>query len=292
MNYVFFGTPEFAAIVLRKLIEAKIPPSLVITNPDRPFGRKKIITPPPVKQLIANCQLPIEVLQPEDLKTISPRLSALEAEFFILAAYAKILPKEILQIPRLHVIGVHPSLLPKYRGPTPIQNAILNGEKETGVTLYLLDEKVDHGEIIAAASYKLDGNETYEKLMRKLAELGADLLLETIPEFIAGRLTPEKQDEAVTTYTKKFTSQDGFVKPEILEAALAGENREQAKLIERKIRALNPEPGVWTYAIALANPEAEKREKRVKLLEAELREDKLILKKIQIEGRKPICPSL
>ena len=276
-NYVFFGTPEFSAIVLRKLIEAKIPPSLVITNPDRPAHRKKIITPPPVKQLITENKLSIETLQPEELEDIRPKLLALGPDFFIIAAYAKILPEEILQIPRLHVIGVHPSLLPGYRGPTPIQSAILNNEKETGVTLYLLDEKIDHGEIIAATSYKLDGNETCGNLMKKLALLGADLLIKTIPEFLAGRLTPKKQNEAMATYTKKFTSQDGFVKPEILETALCDENREEAKSIERKIRALNPEPGVWTH----------QKGKRVKLLEAEIREGKLILKKIQVEGQKP-----
>ena len=275
MSYVFFGTPEFAAIVLRKLVEAKIPPSLAITNPDRPFGRKKIITPPPTK-LLAN-KYNIAVAQPEVLSNFKFEIRNSKFDFFVVAAYAKILPKEILQIPRLGVIGIHPSILPKYRGPTPIQSVILNNEKETGVTLYLLDEKVDHGEIIAARSYKLDGNETYEKLMKKLAELGADLLIKTIPEFMAGHLTPEKQDETKAAYTKKFKTDDGFVDPQMLQNSILGKNPEEAELILRKIKALNPEPGVWTY----------QKGKRVKLLEADLAGGKLVLKKIQIEGQKP-----
>jgi len=296
MNYVFFGTPEFAAIVLGKLVEAKIPPSLVITNPDRPAGRKKIITPPPTKLLAKKYNIPLA--QPEVLSNFKFEIRNSKFDFFVVAAYAKILSKEILQIPRLHVIGVHPSLLPKYRGPTPIQSAILNNEKETGVTLFLLDEKIDHGPVLVSRELEIQ-NSNFEILNKRLAELAGDLLVKTIPEFTAGRLIPQKQEETTATYTKKFTSQDGFVEPEILEAALADLNREEAKLIEIKIRALNPEPGVWTYAKALTNPKAEQArygasrhiridgEKRVKLLEAEIRENKLILKKIQIEGRKP-----
>lgn len=187
-------------------------------------------------------------------------------DFFIVAAYAKIIPKEILAIPRLGTIGVHPSLLPKHRGATPIQAAILNGDPETGVTLYLLDEKVDHGPIIATKNLKLK-TQNYIELMRELAEAGGDLLVETLPKFIEGEIAPRLQDETQATYTKKFVTEDGYVDME----------KDDPMLIERKVRALNPEPGAWTILNG----------RRVKILEAELENGKLRLKKIQAEGKNP-----
>src|SRR6266481_8138985 len=151
MKYVFFGTPEFAAIVLDELIAAGFLPDAIICNPDRPAGRKKVITPPPVKKLIAERGLESQtkILQPEKP---TPELFKEfdDIDFFVVAAYAKIIPQSILDIPRLGAIGVHPSLLPKYRGSSPIQSAILAGEMETGVTLYMLDHKMDHGPMLAA----------------------------------------------------------------------------------------------------------------------------------------------
>ncbi|MDP2598520.1 MAG: methionyl-tRNA formyltransferase, partial [Candidatus Liptonbacteria bacterium] len=152
-KYVFFGTPEFAAIVLDKLISAGFPPSAVVCNPDRPVGRKKIITPPATKSQImvrgSRFMDEIKILQPEKLDSgFEHQISNIKPEFGIVAAYAKIIPKNIIELFPKGVIGVHPSLLPKYRGASPIQSAILDGEKEAGVTLYLLDEKMDHGPIL------------------------------------------------------------------------------------------------------------------------------------------------
>ena len=274
-NFVFFGTPDFAAIILEKLISAGFVPTAVICNPDRPVGRKKIITPPPVKQLIANDKWQIEILQPNDLEAIRSKLKALAPDLFIVAAYAKILPKEIIDIPRRGAIGVHPSLLPKYRGPTPIQSAILHGESQTGVTLYLLDEKVDHGSTIANRKAPI-ANRNYKELDKELAEMAADLLVRTLPKFLAGSLKPEPQNEAGATYTKKFQSVDGFVSHKDLRSAEDGGR--EALIIERKIRALNPEPGVYIL---------DESGRRVKLLEAELSQGRLKLKKIQEEGKKP-----
>ncbi len=271
MNYIFFGTPEFAAIILEKLIAAGFPPAAVVCNPDRPVGRKKVIAKPPTKILAEKYNIP--VLQPEDIID----LKALKSDVFIVAAYAKIIPKEILDIPRLSAIGVHPSLLPKYRGASPIRGAILGGETETGVTLYLMDEKVDNGPIVAASHLPLATGETYETLLKKLAELGGNLLAEALPKFLAGEITPQPQDRSQATFTKKFTTEDGFINHRDLELAERGENPEQAAAIERKIRALNPEPGVWTM----------RNGKRVKLLETQIQDGKLLLTKIQIEGKKP-----
>lgn len=279
MQYVFFGSPKFAEIILKKLIDAGTPPVAVICNPDRPFGRKKILTPPPTKQLIATLQtsdighrtLP-SVLQPETLDAaFISTLRALHPDFAIVAAYAKILPKEVIAIPRLGAIGVHPSLLPKYRGATPIQSAILAGEAETGTTLFLIDERVDHGPILAYRKWRMAYGDTYEALMHALAELGGDLLVETLPKFIAGEIIPQAQDESAASYTKKFTTDDGFVDV----------HKDAPELIWRKIRALNPDPGVYAFE------EKNGARVRVKLLHAELRDGKLIPTLIQYEGRKP-----
>ncbi|MDP3991424.1 MAG: methionyl-tRNA formyltransferase [Candidatus Colwellbacteria bacterium] len=278
MRYVFFGTPRFAAIILEKLIGAGMPPVALVCNPDRPVGRKQIITSPPVKQLIADRKVQIEILQPEDILTIRDMLFALRPDFSVVAAYAKILPKEILEIPKLGTIGVHPSLLPKYRGPSPIQSVILADEKETGVSLFLMDGKVDHGPVISHQTLVINDEDDYEALEEGLARLAADLLVETLPNFAEGKMTPLPQDEPQATYSKKFTSEDAFIAPEDLELATSGASPEKAIEIHRKTRALNPEPGVWTT----------KNGKRFKLLETRLQNYKLLLKRIQEAGKKPI----
>ncbi len=277
MKYVFFGTPDFAVGVLEKMIEAKIPPVAVICNPDRPFGRKKIVTPPPVKILAQKHA--IEIFQPEKLDTDAiRRLKQYDADVFVVVAYSKILKKDIIEIPRLGVIGVHPSLLPKYRGATPIQSVILAGEKETGATLFMIDEKIDHGSILAQEILPIE-NPTYKELEHQLARLSGKLLAETLPKFITGSITPKLQDESNATLTKKFETADAKIDPVILSEAknLGGQ---AAIEIERKIRAFNPEPGAWTIING----------KRTKLLEAEIVDGKLKLKTIQVAGGK-VSPS-
>ena len=280
MRYIFFGTPEFAAIILKKLIEAGFIPEAVVCNPDKPVGRKKIITPPPVKQLIANRKAQSAIFQPENLSDVKSQLSKVNCQIFIVAAYAQIIPKEILEIPRLGTIGVHPSLLPKYRGPTPIQTAILNGEEKTGVTLFLMDEKMDHGPIISNEKLVMSNEETTKTLTNKLAELGAELLIDFLRKHENAqkdeKIKGVPQDESQVTYTKKFSTEDAYLEPLNLEKAQQ-EGGEIAIQIDRKIRALNPEPGTWTI----------KNGKRVKILEAKLINGKLKITKIQIEGKKP-----
>jgi methionyl-tRNA formyltransferase len=280
MKYIFFGTPSFAEIILERLLRADMPPAALVCNPDRPTGRKKIVTPPLTKRLVLSrgAEAPrIKIFQPENLDEYSIReLTALGADCFVVAAYAKIIPKSVLDLPRLGTIGVHPSLLPKYRGATPIQSAILNGERETGVTIYQMDEKMDRGSVLASAKIPIDSLEiNYPELEERLAQRSAELLLETLPGLMAGKLKPHAQDEAQATYTKKFTTQDGFVDGANLDKALAGD-AEQAEIIIRKIRALNPEPGCWTM----------KNAKRTKLLEAKLSGTHLVLAKIQNEGER------
>ena len=274
-KFVFFGTPEFSSAILKKLIGAGFVPDAVVCNPDRPVGRKKIITSPPVKILAQNQG--IKVIQPENISIESIKLEVGDVDLFIVAAYAKIIPKEILDLPRLGTIGVHPSLLPKYRGSSPIQSVLLDGEKETGITLYLLDEKMDHGQIIAQGKNVISENDNYESLLLKLADLGGKLLADTLPAFLKGGIKPITQDESLATYTKKFRTEDGFIDNLEIEDAENGENADKANIFWRKIKALNPEPGVWTI----------RNGKRIKILEAETKDGKLAIKIIQEEGGKP-----
>lgn len=266
LKIIFLGTPEFAAIILEKLIKAELMPEAVICNPDKPVGRKQIITPPPVKVLAQKFGL--AVYQPENKTELLEIIKNLQPDLAIVAAFGIIFSKEILEIPKYGFINIHPSLLPKYRGPTPIQTAILNGDDETGVSLFLIDEETDKGKIIVNSKLQIANSDNYESLMRKLAELGEDLLIKTLPDFVAGKITPLSQDESQATYTKKFKTEDAFVD-------LKKDNPIE---IDRKIRALNPEPGIWTMLNG----------KRTKLLEAVLTpEGKLKLEKIQFEGKKP-----
>lgn len=270
MKFAFFGTPAFAAIILQGLIDAKMSPALIICNPDRPVGRKKTITPPLTKIIAEEAGIP--VWQPENLEIRNWKLEIDKLgglDFCIVAAYGKIIPKSVLDTMPAKFVGVHPSLLPKYRGASPIQSAILNNEPQTGVTLYRMDEKVDHGPILAQQILENDELRimNYETLMPALAALGTNLLIETLPKFAAGEIKAETQDETNATFTKKFTTEDAFVDL----------GKDDPIFVERKIRALNPEPGVWTM----------QNGKRMKILEAEISEGKLKLKKIQIEGKKP-----
>ncbi len=264
MKYAFFGTPEFAKIVLEELIAAGFPPALVVCNPDKPVGRKKIITPPATKILAKENE--ISVAQPETKEEI-PNFVGTSFDFFIVAAYSKILPKYVIELPKLGVIGVHPSLLPKYRGATPIQSAILAGETETGTSLFMIDEKVDNGPVLAQKSLPIEQND-YQTLENRLAHLSGKLLAEILPDFIAGKIKPKPQNDDDATFTKKFSTEDGLVD-------LA---KDDPVMIERKVRALSAEPGVWTH-----------REdgRRMKILKAEVVDGQLKLREIQYEGGRP-----
>ena len=281
LRYVFFGTPNFAARVLEKLIAAGVSPVVLVCNPDRPVGRKKIVTSPPTKKLIQelgikNNELGIKVFQPKDkaeLSLVSDEIFK-DCDFGIVAAYAQIIPRSVIDKARLGIMGVHPSLLPSFRGATPIQTAILDGAETTGVSLFMLDEEVDHGSVIAQREVSL-GEDNYVEFERRLADLGVELLLEILPKFVIGKSEAIVQDESGATYTKKFTSEDGLITNELLEKAKNGEG---AVEVLRKIRALNPEPGIYSVI----------QGKRTKLLEAKIVEGKLVLTKIQREGGLPL----
>ncbi len=278
MRYVFLGTPKFAAIVLERLIDGGLPPIAVVCNVDKPVGRKKVVTPPPVKQVILDNKADIQILQPVKIDDeFLDKLKQLNADFFVVVAYAKILPDSLLKIPHLGVVGTHPSILPKFRGPSPIQSVILTGESETGVTLYMMDEKVDHGPVIARSEKITVDSRTYLELEESLARYAGELLLKTLPKFAASGIKPEPQVEANTTFTKKIKSEDAYIEPADLDSAESGQDMKMAMGILRKILGMNPEPGTYTIRDG----------KRVKLLRAEIVDSRLKLTTIQEEGRKP-----
>ena len=275
MKFVFFGTPRFAAIIVGGLINQGFLPSAVITNPDRPAGRKKTITPPPVKIICRKLNPRLPILQPEkNDDDFLNQLRECDADFFLVAAYGKILPKSLISIPRYGTIGVHPSILPKLRGATPIQSAILSGLKETGVTLFLIDEKMDRAPIISMKSLDIHANDNTESLSDRLAILSKEMVVEIMPNISS--LTTQPQNELEATYVSKFTASDAYIFPEELERACEG-IEDSAESVNRKIRGFYPEPGAWTH----------QNNKRVKLLDAEIKLGKLVLKSVQVEGKKP-----
>src|SRR3990167_7387083 len=235
LKIIFMGTPEFAEVVLEKLIVSETyRPALVMTQPDKPVGRKKEITPPPVKILAQKHG--IAVWQPDKIKngeTIA-KIKKENPDLIIVAAYGKIIPKEIMNIPRFGVLNVHASLLPFYRGASTISAAILNGDKETGATIMLIDEELDHGPILAQARVPIATDDTTESLNRKIALAGADLLNDTIPKWTSGTIKPLAQDHSRATHTEMLNKQAGEIKTEYT-----------AEHIERMARAYYPCPGIY-----------------------------------------------
>uniref|UniRef100_A0A831Z004 Methionyl-tRNA formyltransferase n=1 Tax=candidate division WWE3 bacterium TaxID=2053526 RepID=A0A831Z004_UNCKA len=281
---VFFGTSLFGQIVLQKLLDKDFEVVAGVTQPDRPAGREGQLVPSPVKTLAKEYK--IKIFTPEnklELFAISPKLLAKKAALFVVASYGLIIPAETLAIPARGALNVHPSLLPKYRGASPIQAAILAGDLETGVTIMLMDEQMDHGPILAQERIALAPAETTPSATVKLANLGAELLIRTIPPYLFGKITPLPQDHSQATYTKLITKEDGHINWE--------QNNAQ---IERMLRAYHPWPGVWTtvgeMAIQLDRElrDPRKQNLRLKILQAHLENDTLSLDSIQVEGKSPI----
>lgn len=233
LRIAFLGTPDFAVPALRKLVEHGYRP-LVITTPDKPTGRKQELTPSPIKQTALSLEL--EVRTPNSLRgEFFEQFKELHPNICIVVAYGKIIPDEFLSIPEHGFINIHPSLLPNYRGPSPIQTAILNGDTETGVSLMVLDKDVDHGPVIATAPYAIEPATSYVDVAKDLASIGADLLLSSLEPYIAGTLVPREQDHENATYTKKLERDHGRI-----------DWAQPAVAIYNQTRALNPEPGTWT----------------------------------------------
>jgi methionyl-tRNA formyltransferase len=235
-NLIFMGTPDFAVPVLRKLDSVGARIHLVVTQPDRPRGRGKSVTPPPIKVVAEELGLPI--YQPERVRRqdVLDRLCSCHAQCLVVAAFGQILPKSLLQCFPLGAINVHPSLLPRYRGAAPIQRAILSGDGLTGVSIMLLDEGMDTGPVLARQELPISDNDTYGALRAKLSRTGADLLCETLARWRSGSIKPAPQEDALATYAPPITKEDLR-----LSWGFAGRN------LVNTIRAFDPQPGAFCY---------------------------------------------
>ena len=203
---IFMGTPEFSTGVLKRLIEDEtVEVIAVVTQPDRAVGRKKIITPTPVKVVALEHDIP--VYQPEKLSGSQEleELMQLDADLIVTAAYGQFLPTKFLNFPRFGAVNVHASLLPKYRGGAPIHYAIMNGDKETGVTIMRMVAKMDAGAIISQRAIPITGEDDVASMFEKLSIVGADLLIETLPALFAGTITEVEQDEALVSFSPNIS---------------------------------------------------------------------------------------
>ena len=243
------GTPQIAATILEALIRSPYQVVVVYTQPDRPSGRKQQFTPSPVKELAIKHQIPI--VQPEVLKSaeVVRELASFKAELIIVAAFGQILPKEALSVPKLGCLNVHPSLLPRHRGPSPVADALLCGEPFTGVTTMLMDEGMDSGPILTQSRIAISSIDTTGSLTAKLAYVGAGLLMETIPKWLGGEVEAKPQDESQVTYSRLISNKDSEVDWHL-----------PAVELWRQVRAFSPWPSCYSWW----------RGKRLKIHEAAL----------------------
>ncbi|NGZ74002.1 methionyl-tRNA formyltransferase [Saccharibacillus alkalitolerans] len=205
---VFMGTPQFAVSCLEALLESECNIVAVVTQPDRPQGRKKVLTPSPVKEAALKHHLP--VLQPERMrdKDAVEELASFHPDLIVTAAYGQILPKSLLDVPELGCVNVHGSLLPAYRGGAPIQRAIINGETKTGITLMYMAQGLDTGDMIAKTEVEITDEDTSGTLFAKMSEAGAELLKRELPRLLHGRVQAEPQDESLASYAPNLTRED------------------------------------------------------------------------------------
>jgi methionyl-tRNA formyltransferase len=277
MKVVFFGTPDLSVPFLEALTnEPDFEVVAVVTQPDRPVGRKQILTPSPVKKLAVLKN--ISVFQPENFKKTSHNSttqqlnnSLTSSDVAIVIAYGKIIPQAILNIPRLGCVNVHPSLLPKYRGPSPIQTAIMNNDKEAGISIMLLDAGMDSGPLLAQEAFPLAADETQESLIEKIKRLGPALLIKTLRAYAAGEITPQPQDKSKVKICKMLDRDSGRI-----------DWTRSAVEIDAQVRALHPWPGCWTTF------EHNGKTFRLKILKTKIEDEKLVLLEVQLEGRSPI----
>lgn len=232
---LFMGTPDFAVPSLQALVEQAYPIVGVVTQPDRPRGRKQVLTPPPVKSAALSYGIP--VFQPEKLRDPASleEILSLKPDLVVTAAYGQLLPSTLLEAPRWGCINVHASLLPKYRGGAPIHHALINGEKETGVTIMYMVERLDAGDILAQRSIPIEETDHVGSLHDKLSRLGAELLNETIPALLAGEIRPVPQDESLVTYAPNIRREDERI-----------DWSQPARVIFNRVRGLHPWPVAFT----------------------------------------------
>ena len=233
---VFMGTPQFAVTILESLLRSSHRVVAVYTQPDKPAGRGRPVVSSPVKQLALERQIP--TIQPETFGSskIVDKLASFQPELIVVTAFGFILPREVLSLPKFACLNVHPSLLPRHRGPSPVTNAILRGDELTGVTIMLMDAGLDTGPILAQEKVGISCTDTTGSLGAKLGDVGARLLLQTLPGWLGGDLRPQAQDESEATYSKLITSEDAEIDWGL-----------SAVELWRMVRAYTPWPGCYTW---------------------------------------------
>lgn len=287
VKIIFIGTSNFGLPAFTALIkDGELEVILVVTQPDKPVGRKQIITSPPVK--IAAEKNNITVLQPEHIIDIKEKILLLKPDLIIVAAYAQLIPEEILNLPKYGCFNLHASLLPKYRGSAIIQAAILNGDRESGLTIIKMDKGLDTGPILSQLPVAISDEDTAEILYNKLSEAGAEFLIATVKKYLAGKIAPQAQNSAQASYAKELSKGDGLInwsKP--------------ALTLERFIRAMNPWPMAWTWwngqqikiisaqkqVIEINSYKPGKTFKYNSGLAVQCGRDALIIKSLQLEGK-------
>jgi len=296
MKIVFFGTPRFAAVVLRYLLDNQVEIAAVVTRPDKPKGRSDKLIPTPVKEVALEHHIP--VYQPEKVSSpvFAEVLTPIEADLFVVVAYGEIVKQHILDMPKLGCINLHTSLLPKYRGAAPIQRAVMNGEMETGVSIMYMVKKMDAGDIIRTQKLAIGENETFGELEERLCRVGSEMMLSVISDFRQGPLDGRPQNDDDVTFAPKVELEDceiDWTKP--------------ANEIHNLVRGSQPYPGAWCWV----DVKGEKKRMKIKKtlighsaqaapgslirvnqegLELGCGEGSLIIKFLQLEGKKAMTP--
>ena len=291
MKIVYMGTPDFAVPPLRSLLNTEYEVAAVVTQPDKPKGRGKALMPTPVKEEALKHGIP--VYQPEKVREpgFVEKLRELKPDLIVVAAFGQIIPESVLNMPKFGCINIHASLLPKYRGAAPIQYAVIDGEKESGVTIMKMGKGLDTGDMIARTEVPLAKDETGGSLFEKLSSAGARLLVETLPDIFAGTAVYEKQpEESPTPYAAMITKKMGLI-----------DFSKSAEELERLVRGLNPWPSAYTFLngknLKIWKAEADMSQAEKNIPGTVVRADeegicvacgtgRLILKEVQLEGKK------
>ncbi len=268
IQFAFFGSSRFSVIALDELARRGFIPALVVTTPDKPAGRKLKLTPTPVKEWAVAKSIP--VLDPDVLDTaFIAALKEKNLDLFVVASYGKIIPQSVIDLPPRKTLNIHPSLLPRYRGASPLQSAMLDDAKDTGVTVMRIDAKMDHGPIVAQKDVHIDEWPQYEDFEVRMATEGAALLAETLPVWASGDAPEHEQDHEAATYTKKIAKPDGLI-----------DFSDDAYLNFRKIQTYHEWPGAYFFI------SRDGADMRVKITQASFADGTLRIEKVIPEGGK------
>lgn len=270
INFVFFGTPEVASKTLEILKQSNYLPSLIVTSIDKPQGRKMLVTPSPVKVWASENNIPI--LQPEKIdENFIDKIGQLNFDLSVVVAYGKILPEELINLPRRGTLNIHYSLLPRYRGASPVESALLNGDSTTGVSIQKMVYKLDSGPVVANQSIEIPLEDNRQSLRDKLIEIGGNLLIKILPDYLENKLNLIEQDDSQATFCHKIKKEDGEIK-------IDGNDLENYN----RYRAFFGWPGVFFFK------EINNKKTRFKITKARYENNKFIIEKVIPEGKKEI----